>query len=151
MKKGMEILFDYTLYPAALLYLGFVWGGLIMTISAIVLNVVTIKVYDWSKTDWLLIETLKSARDNPDVQLPGILGRLQFLLHYGDVAAFFVISMFDDPVDTVLYLRKGSHEYNGLSSRDWWIFVGANLLANISWILQLSIVIASIKALFLDW
>ncbi len=143
-KKLLEFGFDMVLYPAALALLGYVTGGAVMMAAAIILNALIIKAYDWSKTDWLYIEEIKKVRDSDDVKLPGILNILKPLLRKGDIFAFFILC-FDDPVTVVLYLRKGSHLYNGMSSRDWKIFFAANVVANLYWITGLIAIIETFK------
>ena len=133
MKKFMEFVFDYGLYPFALAYLGYLWGGAMMIALAAIVNYHIIRAYDWAKVDWLYIEEIKKIRDGEDVELTGILKWLKPLLKKGGVAAFFVLCA-DDPVTAVLYLRKGSHLYNGLNGREWRIFWAANLVANLYWI-----------------
>lgn len=132
-KKGLEFTFDYVLYPTALIWFGYVWGGVIMTVAAVALNFIIIRAYDWAKVDWLFIEALKSARDGDTATLPRAVVKLKPILRLGDGPALIAISIFDDPVTAVLYLRKGSHCYNGLSKRDWYIFAIANAIANLYW------------------
>ena len=133
MKKSMEFAFDYVLYPAALIWLGYIWGSILMTAAAVILNYLIIRAYDWAKVDWLFIEEVKKIRDGEDVKLTGILKWLKPLLKKGDVVAFFALCA-DDPVTAVLYLRKGSHLYDGLDQREWRIFWAANLVSNLYWI-----------------
>jgi hypothetical protein len=144
MKKSMEWVFDYALYPFALTYLGYLWGSIVMIALAITMNYYTIRAYDWAKTDWFFIEGLKKIRDGEDMKLNGILKWLKPLLKKGDVAAFFVLCA-DDPTTAILYLRKGSHLYNGLNRRDWFIFWAANIVANLYWIGVLAAALESFK------
>lgn len=146
-KKFLEFIFDYGFYPASLAYFGYLYGGIIMTAAAVILNIILIKLYDLAETDWLLIEEIKMIRDHEDVKLPGILNYLKPLLQKGDVLAFFVLCA-DDPVTTVLYLRKGSNLYNGLKKRDWCIFVAANIVANLYWIGAIVVTLETIKEIF---
>ena len=65
-KKSLDYGFDYLLYPVTLLWLGYLWGGILMTAASVVLNLATIRAYDWSRRHWLLIETIKQLRDEPE-------------------------------------------------------------------------------------
>ena len=113
-----------------------------MTILSVFLNLLIIRAYDWSKTDWLLIETLKGLRED---QSPGRWKQfIRKLLRKSDVLAFFVLC-FDDPITVTLYLRHGSHQYNGMSARDWKIFFAATVVANLYWIIGWSAVIEGAK------
>jgi hypothetical protein len=144
MKKFLELGFDYALYPAALVWLGYFWGGLIMTCAAVLINILIIRAYDWAETDWLFIEKLKHVRENDNIELPRLIRWLKPLLSKGDVPAFFVLCL-DDPVTATLYLRKGAYQYNGLSARDWKIFAAANVVGNLYWIIGLAGVIEGIQ------
>jgi hypothetical protein len=147
MKKVLEAAFDYALYPAVLIWLGYVVGGIVMTSAAVALNFLIIRAYDWSKTDWLFIEKLKQLREEDSVELPGLLRWTVPLLKKGDVPAFFVLCL-DDPVTATLYLRKGAYSYNGLTTRrDWSIFAAANLVSNLYWIVGLGAIIEGFRAL----
>lgn len=146
MKRAINWPFDLILYPAMMVWLGHLWGGVVMTILSLFLNLLVIAGYDWAKTDWLLIEALKKLRDDPpDDGWRGVVGRT---LRKGDVPAFFILCA-DDPITATLYLRHGSHQYNGLSRRDWRIFLAATMVANLYWIAGWAVVIEAVR--FLSW
>lgn len=131
LKKALSYPFDYILYPLMLIWLGHIWGGLVMTVLSIPFNLFIIRVYDWSKIDWLLIETAKAVRyEEAKSGWRGFVGRT---LRKSDVLAFFVLC-FDDPTVVTLYLRHGSNQYDGMSRRDWKIFLAATVVANLYWI-----------------
>lgn len=54
--------FDYLLYPFVIYKLGILKGGLVMTILACAVNLLVLWFYDWSKRDWLGIETIKEMK-----------------------------------------------------------------------------------------
>lgn len=121
-----------------MIWLGHVWGGIVMTMLSVLLNLLIITGYDWAKTDWLMIEALKQVRaDKSAGRWRGFVGGL---LRRGDVPAFFLLCL-DDPITVTLYLRHGSYQYNGLSPRDWLIFVAATVVANFYWIVGWAAVI----------
>lgn len=135
-KKALDYGFDYVLYPAVLLYLGYWWGGVAMTLASIMLNISIIMLYDWNQRDLLMIERLKDLRSKTLGS-----GRSSLLLksvRYSNVVAFFILSVIEDPAIVTLYLRRGVYQYNGLSRSDWTIFVGSTAVANLSWILGIS-------------
>lgn len=138
MKRAINYPFDLLLYPAMMIWLGNLSGGVVMTILSVILNLIVISAYDWSKTDWLAIETLKELKETEDL---GFWKRLVHkLLQKSDIVAFLVLC-FDDPITTTLYLRHGAHQYNGMSRRDWNIFLLATVVANVYWIIGLSTII----------
>ena len=58
---------------------------------------------------------------------------LAWLLGRGDVVAFFALSLRFDPFVTTAYLRHG--QFNGLSPRDWRIFLASVVVSNAAWAL----------------
>lgn len=138
--------FDYLLYPFIINRYGWIEGGVIMMIASFVYCLLTFAFYDWAKQDWLGLETLKEAQDVSD---HSFLGRIvkkankQWLV-------FTVFSLQTDPFITTVYMRRGAHQYNRLSARDWKIFLGSLLLGNIFWILVCSLGLETAKALGLS-
>lgn len=145
-KKGLDYAFDYGLYPIALIYFGYFWGGIIMTIASVFLNLAVIRAYDWTKRDWLLLETLKELKHKE--QDAGAGGVVAWLLRKGDVPAFFILSWIEDAIVVTLYLRHGVNEFNGLSRRDWMIFWASTVVSNLFWILSLVSIIEIARWLF---
>jgi hypothetical protein len=131
LKKTSDYVFDYLLYPAALIVLGYLWGGIVMTIASVFLNLLVIRAYDWAKRDFLLLETLKQLRTADSTHWGKRL--IATALSKGDAVAFFVLSWFEDPIVVTLYLRKGSGKFDGLSRRDWAIFGASTLVSNLMW------------------
>jgi hypothetical protein len=134
-KKSIDYGFDYLLYPVVLLWFGYLWGGIIMTGLSVALNLAVIRVYDWSKRDWLLLETIKELRDGPDGLAKTPWAR--WIARKGDLPAFFLLSWFEDPIVVTLYLRRSAHRYDGLDRRDWLIFWASTLVSNLLWMLSL--------------
>ena len=145
-KRGIDYGFDYGLYPMALLWLGYFWGGVLMTAASVVLNLSVIRAYDWSKKDWLLLETLKDLKDRSDGN--GASGVVSRVLQWGDIPAFFLLSWIEDSIVVTLYLRHGAHRFNGLSRRDWMIFWASTVVSNLFWIASLASVLEIIRWLF---
>lgn len=142
-KKVLDYGFDYVLYPATLLYLGYWWGGVAMTLASVVLNIGLIRFYDWTQRDLLMIERLKDLRSKVSEKGHGSI--LSKVLLGSDIAAFFVLSVIEDPAVATLYLRRGSYQYNSLSRSDWLVFIGSTMVANLAWILGISTVYELVK------
>ena len=145
-KKSLDYGFDYALYPVALIYLGYFWGGVAMTIASVFLNLAVIRAYDWSRRDWLLLETLKELKHKSDDD--GVAGFVAWMLRKGDVPAFFLLCWLEDAIVVTLYLRHGVNEFNGLSRRDWAVFWAATLVSNLFWIISVVSVIELIRGIF---
>lgn len=125
--------FDYLLYPFVIYKLGILKGGLVMTCLACAANLLTLWFYDWSKRDWLGIETIKGMKGYCGENR---LGRITaWILRRSDPVVLIFLSIKEDAFITLIYLRHGSHQYNGMAKRDWVIFLSSLVIANIYWTL----------------
>lgn len=108
--------------------------ALILTISFVACYL-TLLFYDWSKKDWLGIEAAKELKD----ELEG--GRFKRLiasaLRRGDKFAVVALSIFTDAFVVVAYMRHGANQYNGMTKRDWKIFLVSLLISNFTETLML--------------
>jgi hypothetical protein len=93
----------------------------------------TMKFYDWSKTDWLGIEAVKSFRDEDKADIYARL--ISWAMRHGDFLTMIFLSIKLDPFIVTAYMRKGVNQYNGMSRRDWRIFVGSLIFGNLYWTL----------------
>jgi hypothetical protein len=142
-KSLVSYSFDYFLYPFVIYKLGILTGGAIMMFLSLLACVILIKFYDWSKRDWLGIETIKGVKEYHG---ESSLGRLTaWLLRRSEPVVFLFLSIKEDPFITMIYLRHGSHQYNGMSSRDWRIFLGSVAISNIYWTLAAYMGISAVE------
>lgn len=123
--------FDYVLYPFAIWKLGLVRGGIVMSVLSLVVCLLTLCFYDWSKRDWLGIEAVKQLRDGETKTRWRRL--LAWALAKGDLPACVVLSLYTDPFITTACLRRGA--FTGMTRRDWRIFFASWFIANGWWIL----------------
>jgi hypothetical protein len=143
-KKAEEVLFDFTLYPAMIAWLGAVTGGLVMTAISALICWLYILFYDWAGKDWFGFELLKEARDGEAMR--GRIGSfVQRVARQGDWVAFLALSLYTDPFMTAVYMRRGADAYNGLSRRDWTIFWGSVLVANLWWTILMTFAVAAAR------
>lgn len=124
--------FNYLLYPYVISKYGWTNGGIIMTLASLLVCVLTFKFYDWAKQDWIGLETLKETQDTNNQSffskiVKKLHGKYQWLL-------FIIFSLKTDPFVTTILMREGAHQYNGLSGRDWKVFLGSLFLGNLFWI-----------------
>jgi hypothetical protein len=132
-KNFISYSFDYLLYPFVVYRLGIIKGGAVMMSLSLLACIILLRFYDWSKRDWLGIEMSKGMKD---YQGNSRLGRFAaWVLRRSDVVVFFFLSIKEDAFITLVYLRHGSHQYNGMSTRDWRIFLGSVAISNIYWTL----------------
>jgi hypothetical protein len=48
-----------------------------------------------------------------------------------------VLSVKFDPFITTIYMRRGAHQYRGMSRRDWGIFAASLAIGNLCWALAM--------------
>ncbi len=126
-------IFDFALYPLIIYVYGILRGGIVMTILSFFVCYASILFYDWTKKDWIGIETLKGIKElEPKNKVGKFITKL---IRNSDPLAIIILSIQFDPFITVAYLRHGAHQYNGLSKRDWRIFFGSLLIGNVYWTL----------------
>lgn len=123
--------FDFFLYPAVMAYFGTIRGAAIMWALSFAICYGTIVFYDWAKQDWLGIETLKGIREE-DAQ-SFFRRMLRWVAKKGDWLVMVVLSIWKDPFICTAYMRHGAHQYNGMTARDWRIFLTSFVIANTWW------------------
>jgi len=120
--------FDYVIYPFVIWYLGLLIGAVAMTFLSFSICYGMLRFYDWSKKDWLGIETVKSLKENESsTRLARVI---TWILNKGGPAAMLLLSIKFDAFVTTAYMRQGNHLYDGLSNRNWKIFLGSLLIGN---------------------
>jgi hypothetical protein len=140
-------LFDYPLFGAVVWQFGPIWGGLIMLVLTLLVDIGSIRFYDWSKRDWLAVEFIRShkgyAGRNPVRRLvkfvltktPKVLQVMLLSLRFN---AFIVTTLLRDPASS----------FNGLSRSDWGIFALSFVTAQLYWTLVIYGGIQGLELLF---
>lgn len=126
---AQEYLFDVVLYPLVIYKLGLLRGGAIMSLLSLIICLLLLKLYDWSKRDWLGIEAVKSLKEYEGKSRFGRL--LAWALRRGDYVACIALSIRFDPFITTAYMRHGA--FNGMNRRDWRIFMLSWFIGNGWW------------------
>lgn len=121
--------FDYVLYPFAIYELGVLKGGAAMALLSLVASIVSIKVYDFLKRDWLGIEAIKDLKTYAGESR--IRRITAWIMSKSDAIVFVFLSIKFDPFITTAYLRKG--RYSGLTGKDAAVFAGSLALGNAYW------------------
>ena len=146
--QAMVWAFNFALYPFVIWKFGLLMGAGIMVLLSFLVCYGTMLFYDWAKKDWLGIETIKDVRQG---KTSTMLGRLSsWALTKSDPVVMLFLSIKFDPFITTTYMRQGSHQYNGLSVRDWRIFVGSLLIGNIYWTLAMFTGVSILEWLWLQ-
>lgn len=133
--------FDYFLYPFVIFKFGIIKGGIVMTILAFILNIATIIFYDWSKRDWLGIESIKNLKNYTGNKM--IVRFTSWLLKRSNPVIFLFLSIQYDAFTATVYLRQG--KFNGMKGRDWSVFFGSLFLSNAYWTLASFMGISLVK------
>jgi hypothetical protein len=123
--------FDFVLYPFIIWKFGLVYGWLIMMVLSAVICLLTLWFYDWAREDWLGIETIKEVKDFE--KETGWRKFLAKLMSKSEWLMLVILSIQFDPFITVIYMRRGAHKYNGMSKRDWRIFLTSLIIGDIYW------------------
>ena len=129
--SALVYLSDYLIYPFIIWKLGLLKGGLLNTFISFIFCFALLLFYDWSKTDWLGLETLKYLKEYAGQSKIGKM--VAWFLTKSNVVAMFFLSIKFDPFITTAYMRRGSFQYNGMSKRDWKIFFSSLVISNLYW------------------
>ena len=123
-------IYDYIVVSFLLIYLGLIKGTIVVIILSMLVDLGTMKFYDWLKKDWLALESIKDLENQK-----GFIGKLfNFVRGKGVMLTIIVLSLTSNAFVVTAYLRKGISEYNGMGFRDWVIFISSSLLINLYWV-----------------
>lgn len=138
--------YDYLIISGLLLYFGVLNGGIIAMILSTFIDLLSIKFYDWLKKDWLTLETIKELDEKK-----GIVGKLfRFVHDKGYVITVLSLSFFLNAFLVTAYMRHGAFQYNGMTKRDWVIFLTSSIVGNGYWILAFAGGITVIKEILIS-
>jgi hypothetical protein len=126
--------YDYPLYMFVIGYLGPIWGGITMTLLTIPVDLLSLRLYDWSKKDWLALEYLRSHREYSGANRIKKLIKLLLTKTPKLVQATVLSIKFNAFIITAL-LREGADNKLQLSRRDWVLFWWSFLVSQLYWVL----------------
>jgi hypothetical protein len=127
-----------------MLYCGAIWGSLVMIVLSFLVCLLTMKFYDWSKTDWLGLEYLKQLREEGG-EGNRFSRALAWALRRGNWAVVLVLSLYKDPFYATVYMRKGAHEYTGMGKSEWKVFLSSLVIANLYWSVLVNVGLSGLK------
>ncbi len=137
-------LYDYFVVSFLLIYFGLIKGIVIIMVLSVLIDLGTLKFYDWFKKDWLALETLKDLQYKKN-----FWGKLFSFVH--DKSTFItvvVLSLTSNAFIVTAYMRKGAFQYDGLTKRDWSIFFASSFLTNLYWVFLIAGGLEIIKYLY---
>jgi hypothetical protein len=127
--------FDFVLYPFALYKLGVVVGFFTMMLLSFLFCWGYFIIYDYLKRDFLGIEYSKEKMNDiiNNQNRVGIKLVIVKILRKSNVILFIFLSIYFNPFVAVAFNRKGNFAYNGLSARDWRLFILSVIISNGFW------------------
>ncbi|MFY7732385.1 MAG: hypothetical protein ACOVSR_02800 [Bacteroidia bacterium] len=127
--------FDFVLYPFALYKLGVVVGFFTMMLLSFLFCWGYFIIYDYLKRDFLGIEFSKEKMSSiiASEDSVGLKLLLVRVLRKSRALLFVFLSIYFDPFVAVAFERKGNFAYNGLSARDWRLFILSLIISNGFW------------------
>lgn len=141
--------YEHAFFPFALWLWGPIWGALIPSMGALVINVFVFWLYDYMKVDWLKAQALRELADKKNKS------RLEKLVTWhlkprhtlwqkllGELR-FTILLIPIDPVIAAIYYRE--NHFNGLGWRDWLLLGKATIVACMIWLLIMEPLVAVIK------
>lgn len=148
-----DAIFNYPLYMFAVEQMGLTKGYITMAVISLFTCLAFIKFYDWLKVDWLGIEVIKEVGGYgptliKKMNIKSGIGRVLWwpfskiilfiiwAVGKGGFIAFMALSIYTDPFITTVYMRKGWGEYNGLSRKDWMVFLISTVVSNAYWAIR---------------
>jgi hypothetical protein len=127
--------FDFVLYPFVLYKAGVTIGFCIMTVLSFLFCWLYFIIYDYLKRDFLGIEFSKEKMTEIlAIETGNVFKKMGIrILRNSRLLLFVFLSVYFDPFVATAFERKGNYAYNGLSARDWRIFLLSLLVSNGFW------------------
>lgn len=136
--------FDNVLYVYVVYTWGIVRGGAFMTLLSFIQCLLTLLVYQRMRIDWVGAGLLADLKRKPNRSRTEAL--LVLASARNRVLIFILLCIFQDPFITTAYFKEGSFER--LTRRDWQVFVGSVLVANLYWIFVAALIGQAVAALW---
>lgn len=138
--------YDYLIISGLLLYFGVLNGGILAMVLSTFIDLLSLKFYDWLKKDWLTLETIKGLDDKK-----GFVGKLfRFVHDKGSIITVLTLSLVLNAFVVTAYMRRGAYQYNGMTKRDWTIFLTSSIAGNGYWILAIAGGVTFIRELLMS-
>lgn len=125
---------DFVLYPAVIVWLGTLWGGLTMTVASGLYCYALILLYRWSGIDFLGLEWLGEVRDSDGKGFGPFKRVVRWCLRKGDIPAFLALAIIRDAFIATSYFHRKS-DGRQMSARDWKVFWASLVISNAVWII----------------
>ena len=158
--SASSVYYDRFAYPAIMLALGDLRGGIIAGLGAMIICVAFLLHYEKTGSQWIastediigqIIKRIKKIESyNIILKIIFFIPRIFMQLSLDSVAkrgvlGFIVLSCMSDPFVTLSFFKK---DRKGLSKKDWMIFMLSGLIANVYWILYTSVILVFVRAIW---
>ncbi len=132
-------LYDYLFFPFSIGYWGYLWGGVIASSIALLINAVVYLAYEHMKIDWLQARAIRQLADKESKN-----AFEKFITwHHKEkvtltekivgIVYFVSLTLVLDPVMIALYHRKSF--FKGMAGEDWMLLINSTVVACIVWLL----------------
>lgn len=126
---------DFVFCPALILWLGIIWGGGVYMVSTLILDLVSVVLYDRVGKDLLGLELGKELRGWIGEKILRSQRKISELSLWGKVFVVLGLSLILNPFQVVVFMRQ-THEYRQkMNSADYFIFWTSYLGGNLYWVL----------------
>jgi len=143
------------------LWLGNLWGSLICSVGALVINLCVLIWYQKKGIDWLGVTILEEVKERGHQWAANLYRHdkwyekwathsfakafqiLLSLLNKNDILAFLVLSIWQDSFITTAFLRHG--RFGKLETRDYLILITSTIVSVVTWSIGMILIIQAAK------
>lgn len=131
----------YILAPIIIAEVGFPLNLFIETSISMFIAIIFITIYDKTKKDWLLLESLKATQENLSLsknkKQNSVTRRIAYWAKKDKYLLFFALISWD-PTFSCLYFREGNHKWNGIPLKTIPILIISSFIPNLIWTIVIS-------------
>lgn len=114
---GLKILIDFVLNPILILEVGFLFSLSITVLIYTLFGIISIKMYDYYKIDFLMIEAFKKSQSECEQTENPLLRFIRRRAKKNKKTLGLLLSSQNSGL-FVLYFREGFHQYNGFQGEN---------------------------------
>ena len=130
---GMNWLIDYPIYTFLIYKFGALLGGTTVVLIALTFDIMMLRLYTWSQSDWLLLELIKTNRKYTGGSL--IKNLMSKLLNAPKFIQILVLSLKTYPPVVVFLMREKAYDYSKMTLKDWGVFFVSSFIGNVYWVM----------------
>ncbi|MFA7252692.1 MAG: hypothetical protein WC027_02440 [Candidatus Paceibacterota bacterium] len=153
--------YDYPFWGFMVIWLGNLWGSVICSVGALIINFFVLRWYQRTEKDWLGVNILEEIKEKGHGWAEKLCHHpkwyvkwsvwlfakgFQILircLNKNDVLAFIFLSVWKDSFVTTAFLRHG--RFSKLETKDYIILVASTIVSVVCWSLGVIVVLQAAK------